>query len=190
MPIVGPSRAAPIGPEILSLGRVVVPLQVNDALYIPPDPRDNGAARAGLLLALGAPPSLQFPRRIAIDVDALYIPPDPRDDGAARAGPIGPTPSGLAMGAPSRGFLQPVRSQALYTIAGVTRDATGAVLGSCEVFLHLAAGEGRRASSMMSDATTGAYSFMVGDTTTPYFVVSYKDGTPVFGTTKRTLFGV
>ena len=101
-----------------------------------------------------------------------------------------PLSHGPPVGPPALRFLRPVQSQALYTIEGVTRDATGAVLGSCEVFLHFAGGEGRRASSTISDATTGAYSFMVGDTTTPYFVVSYKDGTPVFGTTKRTLFGV
>jgi len=86
--------------------------------------------------------------------------------------------------------MRPVMASALYTISGITRDATGAVLGACEVDLFFAGGDRARAGSTTSDATTGAFTFMVGDTTTPYFVVSYKDGTPVFGTTKRTLFGV
>jgi hypothetical protein len=189
VPLVGPSGAAPFGPEVLSLGRVVRPPAQLDDLYIPPNPFDNGSARAGLLLALGVPPAIQFPRRIVADVDALYTPPNPFDNGNAVAPPIGPSMGVGFTDGPIRSFLQPVWAPALYTIAGITRDATGAVLGGCDVDLFFSGGNKTRAGATVSDATTGAFTFMVSNTTTAYFVVSYKNGTPVFGTTKNTLFG-
>jgi hypothetical protein len=98
---------------------------------------------------------------------------------------------GALNGPPGLRFIRPRNATpALYTIDGVTRDAAGAILGACDVDLFFAGGNKARASATVSDATTGAYLFMVNDTTTPYFIVSYKDGTPVFGTTKKTIFGV
>ncbi len=74
-----------------------------------------------------------------------------------------------------------------YTISGVTKDSTGAALGTCIVKLFFTV------SDVFSQQTTsdasGNYSFAVNKTAT-YYVVSYKAGAPdVAGTTVNTLAG-
>lgn len=75
------------------------------------------------------------------------------------------------------------------TISGVTRNRTGTALGSCTVHLFRTSNDVEVAETT-SNATTGAYSFVIASTGTHY-VVAYKAGSPdVFGTTKNTLTGV
>jgi hypothetical protein len=78
------------------------------------------------------------------------------------------------------------RGQLWAAITGVTRDSTGAVLGSCTVHLF------RTSDDVKVDTTTsdasGNYSFVrIADATT-YYCVAYKAGSPdVAGTTVNTL---
>ena len=98
--------------------------------------------------------------------------------GPSRRPPLGPN---------ALRFMVPTAAEAAYTITGITRDNTGAVLGSCVVDLFYATGNKQRAASTTSDAV-GAYTFVSGDNVGTYFVVSYKDGgTPVGGTSRQTL---
>lgn len=74
-----------------------------------------------------------------------------------------------------------------YTISGVTKDATGAALGTCDVRLF------NTATNVMEQITTsdasGNYAFVV-DKTQTWFTVAYKVGAPdVAGTTVNTLVG-
>lgn len=74
-----------------------------------------------------------------------------------------------------------------YIISGVTKDSTGAVLGSCTVKLFNTA-TNILEQTTVSDAS-GNYSFTV-DKTQTYYEVSYKAGAPdVAGTTVNTLAG-
>jgi hypothetical protein len=76
------------------------------------------------------------------------------------------------------------------TIAGVTKDGTGAVLGGCQVQVFEAATD-RYVTEVISDAVTGVYTIYVGIGSGPYYLVAYKAGTPdVAGTTANTLIGV
>lgn len=76
-----------------------------------------------------------------------------------------------------------------FTISGITKDSTGAVLGSCTVKLFATATD-TLLQTITSDATTGAYQFLY---TSPFFacyVVAYKAGSPdVSGTTVNTIVG-
>lgn len=75
-------------------------------------------------------------------------------------------------------------------ITGVTKDSAGAVLGSCTVRLFRTSDDALIATTT-SDASTGAYSFTVGDTLTQYWIEAYKSGSPdVAGTTVRTVVAV
>ena len=99
-----------------------------------------------------------------------------------------PINHGPPVGPPALQFLRPTRAVCNYTLSGVTRDNTGAVLGGCTVDLFYATGDKQRYASMVSDPTTGAYTFVSGDNVSTFFVVSYKDGgTPVGGTSLQTL---
>jgi hypothetical protein len=74
-----------------------------------------------------------------------------------------------------------------YTIAGVSKDSTGAALGGCTVKLF------NSTTDIMEQITisdgSGNYSFNV-DKTQQYYAVFYKaGGTPVAGTTLNTLAG-
>src|SRR3954454_12263498 len=97
------------------------------------------------------------------------------------------TPGDHALGTPEFRVPQPQRGL-LYAISGVTRDSTGAALGSCTVKLY------RTATDVLVDTTvsdvSGNYSFpnvTPGDT---YYVVAYLAGSPdVEGTTNNTLVG-
>jgi hypothetical protein len=76
-------------------------------------------------------------------------------------------------------------------VYGVTKDSTGAILGGCSVDLFYSVSKAY-AGTVISDAVTGAYVFngITLDATEvipTFFVVAYKAGTPVFGTTVNTL---
>ena len=74
-------------------------------------------------------------------------------------------------------------------IAGVTRDSTGAALGSCVVDLMLTATDSK-IDGVVSDST-GAYSFKSGQYGKTYYVVAYKAGSPDrAGTSVNTLVAV
>jgi len=78
------------------------------------------------------------------------------------------------------------------TITGVTYDSVGAILGSCTVMLFKSNkidGTDAQVDQMVSDASTGVYTFITPSPGESYYVVAYKDGTPVFGTTANTLIG-
>jgi hypothetical protein len=77
-------------------------------------------------------------------------------------------------------------------IAGVTRNASGTALGSCDVYLikENSFGSLTVMNSATSNATTGAYSFKVYDNVATYFTIAFKSGTPnVMDITDRTLSG-
>lgn len=98
--------------------------------------------------------------------------------GGPRGGPVGP---------PGLRFVRPTVALAAFTLTGITRDNTGAILGNCVVDLFYATGDKQRYASTVSDAG-GAYTFVSGDNISTFFVVSYKDGgTPVGGTSLQTL---
>ena len=77
-----------------------------------------------------------------------------------------------------------------YVISGVTKDSTGAILGSCNVQLFETITD-QYISDTTSDATTGAYTFRnVSPMSRAYYIVAYKAGSPdVAGTTVNTLVG-
>lgn len=75
------------------------------------------------------------------------------------------------------------------TIYGVTKDSTGAVLGSCDVHLFRTEDD-VEVDQVVSDATTGAYEFRGVAGGRDYYIVAYKAGSPdVAGTTVNTLIG-
>ncbi len=69
-----------------------------------------------------------------------------------------------------------------YKIEGVTRDSAGDPLGSCDVRLYLSSNDAYQ-ESVVSNAVTGAYSFTGLQNNNLRYVIAYKTGTPVFGTT-------
>lgn len=82
----------------------------------------------------------------------------------------------------------PPPSRALI-VAGVTKNAAGAVLGSCTVTLFDTLTDVVR-EVQTSDAVTGAYQFSAINDTRAYYVRAYKAGAPdVAGTTVNTLVG-
>lgn len=73
-----------------------------------------------------------------------------------------------------------------YSITGTTKDSTGAALGACVVELFYTATD-LPICKVLSDATTGAFTFLIGPNST-YYIVAYKAGSPdVAGTTVNTL---
>jgi len=98
--------------------------------------------------------------------------------GLARIGPF--------FGGPVRFVLPtaPVR----YVISGITKDSTGAVLGSCAVTLYQT-GQDAALQTKTSDAVDGSYTFNVTETIgRTFYIVAYKAGSPdVAGTTTNTL---
>lgn len=81
---------------------------------------------------------------------------------------------------------------AALTIAGVTYDKNGSILGSCDVYLWRDNGNNTATyiAYVLSNASTGAYSFTVFPGST-YFVTAMKAGaTPVMDVTDRTLVAV
>lgn len=72
------------------------------------------------------------------------------------------------------------------SISGITKDSTGAVLGSCTVKLYETATD-LLLQTTISDAVTGAYAFFLTPSI-PCYVVAYKVGAPdVTGVTLNTL---
>jgi len=102
-------------------------------------------------------------------------------------GPSIATRSGRQLGIPMFLFgMLPLPAPRLF-ISGVTRDSAGAILGSCTVSLFRTL-DNLLMEAVVSDATTGAYSFSSVGLGEEYFVVAYKQGSPdVAGTTVRTL---
>lgn len=79
-------------------------------------------------------------------------------------------------------------------ISGFTRDAGGTIVGGCTVECYYTAannwGPQDSARQTVVSAADGSYSFGVPDTTTTYYLVAYKTGSPdSFGTTVNTLTG-
>ena len=75
-----------------------------------------------------------------------------------------------------------------FTISGVTKDSTGAILGNCEVDLFESVGD--RFMEETSSDSSGNYYFKSPLRTKNYYVVAYKTGSPdVAGTTVNTLVG-
>lgn len=73
-------------------------------------------------------------------------------------------------------------------IFGVTKDSTGAALGSCIVDLFRTADD-KLMDSVVSDGS-GNYEFRSASLSTAYYVVAYKTGAPdLAGTTVNTLIG-
>jgi len=72
-------------------------------------------------------------------------------------------------------------------IAGVTKDSGGAALGGCNVYLYRTSD--KTYLMMVVSASDGVYEVGIYDATTECFIVAYKDGTPVMGTTINTLVG-
>lgn len=74
-------------------------------------------------------------------------------------------------------------------ISGVTRDSTGAILGSCSVALYRTSDDVLM-ERVTSDNSTGAYSFSAVGLSETYYVTAYKAGAPdLAGTTVNTLTG-
>lgn len=103
---------------------------------------------------------------------------------------LGPGPGHIReapLGPPALQFQRPRTAPAAYTLSGITRDNTGAVLANCVVDLFYAGGDKQRYASTVSDAN-GAYTFVSGDNVSTFFVVAYKDGaTPVGGSSLQSL---
>jgi len=72
-------------------------------------------------------------------------------------------------------------------ITGVTKDSGGAALGGCNVYLYRTSDKAYL--MMVVSASDGVYEVGIYDATTGCFIVAYKDGTPVMGTTINTLVG-
>ena len=73
-------------------------------------------------------------------------------------------------------------SNAAYSLAGITKDADGVALGSCDVFLCKDNGDNTASfvDYQVSHVTTGAYSFAaISDNDAAYFCIAYKSGSPV-----------
>jgi hypothetical protein len=76
-------------------------------------------------------------------------------------------------------------------IYGITKDSTGTALGGCTVDLFYTTSKAY-AGTVISDPVTGAYVFNgipldATEVIPTFFVLAYKAGTPVFGTTVNTL---
>ena len=75
-----------------------------------------------------------------------------------------------------------------YTISGVSRDAQGNLLGGCTVLLFIT-GSDALYGKVVSEAVTGAFSFSVPNTTTPYYAVFFNSAGSLAGVTVNTLVG-
>jgi hypothetical protein len=73
-----------------------------------------------------------------------------------------------------------------FSITGITRDSTGATLGTCSVHLFESATDIEVAETM-SDGS-GNFTFVLGNNAGFFYIVAYKPGSPdVAGTTVNTL---
>lgn len=81
------------------------------------------------------------------------------------------------------------KTPVFFHIAGLTKNAAGAALGSCAVKLFRSSDDAL-ISSTTSDGS-GNYSLTVANNTTQYYVMAYKAGSPdVAGVTVNTIVGV
>ena len=93
----------------------------------------------------------------------------------------------LMAGDPDMFFKSPVMAGDNWELSGVTRDSTGAPLGGCTVHLFYASND-QFISAQISDPTTGAFTFQIGNNAGPFYVTAYLAGTPdVAGTSLNTL---
>lgn len=69
-----------------------------------------------------------------------------------------------------------------FKLEGITVDAGGDPLGSCTVRLYLTSSD-LYEESVVSNAVTGAYIFTGIEDNNQRYIIAYKVGTPVFGTT-------
>lgn len=93
-------------------------------------------------------------------------------------------------GAPTFEPFPITETQQNYTISGVTRDSTGAALGSVTVYLFaLIVDTPVLAATVVSDAS-GNYKFYVAPAQA-YWIATYKAGSPdLAGATVNTLVGI
>jgi hypothetical protein len=74
-----------------------------------------------------------------------------------------------------------------FLIAGVTRDNTGAPLGTCDVHLFETPSD-LEVRQLVSDGS-GNFAFQIGNNSVPHYIVAYKPGAPdVAGTTRNDLY--
>lgn len=73
------------------------------------------------------------------------------------------------------------------TMSGVTRDAAGAALGTCQVLIFRTESKELIAETTSDASGIWSLSILKGG---PFFIVAYKNGTPVFGTSVNTLVPV
>ena len=98
---------------------------------------------------------------------------------------IGPSIKSLANDA-LMVFKSPALRGLAWSLSGFTRDSGGSALGGATVQLFYTSND-MPAGEVVSDGSTGAYSFAVGPANT-YYAVAYKAGSPdVAGTTVNTL---
>lgn len=97
--------------------------------------------------------------------------------------------SARAAGSSFISFYRTPKSNYPFVIAGVTKDKDGVALGGCTVKLFTATDDVLR-YTMISDATTGAYSFVVPSNGWTWYAVAYKAGSPDrTGATVNTVVG-
>lgn len=95
-------------------------------------------------------------------------------------------PHGSVLSTSVMTWASPVMRGVSWGLSGVTKDGTGSVLGSSVVTLYYSDTK-QPISSVLSDTSTGAWSFNVGPNKS-YYAVAYKQGSPdVAGTTVNTL---
>ena len=76
------------------------------------------------------------------------------------------------------------------TLSGVTRTSAGVILGSCVVNLFRTS-DNKFIDTIVSDVSTGVYSFTGVGLGSTYYVVVYKVGSPdISGTSLNTLVGI
>ena len=75
----------------------------------------------------------------------------------------------------------------VWSLSGLTKDSSSALLGDCTVHLFYTNTD-QFISAQQSDPTAATWSFKIGPGAGPFYAVAYKPGgTDVFGTTVNTL---
>ena len=87
-------------------------------------------------------------------------------------------------------FKSPVMNGVRWSLSGITKDSTGAVVGSCVVALYYTNTD-LILSEQISDPTTGVFTFLIGPNAGSFYLVAYKSGSPdIAGTSVNTLMPV
>lgn len=124
-----------------------------------------------------------------LNMDTEYMAPGFEDGSRPNPAIQGPVP--LALAPAPVGVVDPIASTVRFgfvnqSISGVTKDNTGAVLGSCEVRVFRTE-DNLFIGSTTSDPTTGAWTLPLW-AGGPFFLVEYKTGSPdKAGSSVRTL---